>query len=187
MIIGITGRIGSGKSTLANELVKAGFKEYSFAKPLKEIAEIFGFEPNTLYGTQEEKLQIHPFWNISSREFLQKLGTEVFRETLPKVLPAMNLKYSVWIQLFLLELQKNRLHLGAKNYVISDVRFLDEAKAIKENGGFIVKTYRKGQSLSNHKSEAEIDLIKEDFFLNNDEVAIEDIGNLVLSKLSFKK
>lgn len=178
MIIGITGKIGSGKSTLANELVKAGFKEYSFANPLKRIAEILGFDPKNLYGTQEEKLEIHPFWNVSAREFLQKVGTELFRENLPKLLPTMNLKYSIWIQLFLLEYQKN-----PGNYVISDVRFLDEASAISKLNGKIIKTFRKNQSQSNHKSEQEIDLIKYDILVNNDELEIKDLAKYVFNNL----
>jgi len=78
MIIGISGFIGSGKTTAANYLVQKGFKEYSMAGPLKKIAEIFHFELHQLYGTQEQKLELNKYWNISGREFLQKFVETIY-------------------------------------------------------------------------------------------------------------
>ncbi len=174
MIIGITGKLGSGKSTAAEHLVQQHcYTEYSFASPLKQIGEIFGFSYDQLYGTQENKLEIHPYWGISSREFLQKVGTELFRDLLPKVIPDMKIEYSVWVDLF-----KMCYRREPKLYVISDVRFLDEARAIKSLGGVIIKTERTNNIVSQsgsemkHKSEMELMQIIPDYVINNDYLTI---------------
>jgi ABC-type dipeptide/oligopeptide/nickel transport system ATPase subunit len=166
MIIGITGKIGSGKSTLATYLSnESDFHEYSFASPLKEIGRIFGFSDSQLYGTQDEKLAIHPYWGISAREFLQKVGTDLFREQFKRVLPNMKCE-SVWIDLF----KKKYREDPSVNYVISDVRFKDEARAIRELGGKIIRISREFKTLDSvqtHISETELSQIECDFELDN--------------------
>jgi dephospho-CoA kinase len=176
MLIGITGKIGSGKTTLANELVKNGFIEYSFSSPLKKIAEIFGFNKEHIYGTQEQKELIHPYWNVSTRDFLQKVGTELFRENLKKVLPNRKISDSIWIELFKQQYSKK------DKYVVSDIRFLDEAKAIKDLGGIILKTFKNSDIVSNHKSETEIDLIEPDIIIDNNILKKEELVEFILNR-----
>ena len=191
MIIGITGKIGSGKSTTATYLQeKYNYTEYSFASPLKEIGSIFQFTQDQLYGTQENKLEVHPHWGISSRTFLQRMGTEMFREYFPKVFPEIKLNHSIWIELFRLKYISN-----PKNYVISDVRFLDEANAIKEMGGVIIRTIRNNNVSSDskqehlHASETELERIVSDFTLDNNESITASQLNLdkIVSSLSFHR
>lgn len=175
-IIGITGKIGSGKST-CSEVLKThfGFHEYSFAGPIKEIGRVFGFSDQSLYGTQEDKNQIHPYWGVSSRVFLQKLGTEVFRYNLAQALPEMKGSDSIWVELF-----KKHVSENPGFYVISDVRFLDEAKVIREMGGVIVKTVREhkddaGVNVSTHSSEMELEKIKHDFLVDGNNIRKENL------------
>lgn len=185
MIIGITGKMGSGKSTISEYIKSIGFEEYSFSTPLKQIGEILDFSSTQLYGSQEQKLEIHPHWNISSREFLQKVGTDLFRDMLPIVIPNMKIRDSIWIELFRIKYNRKRT-----NYVISDVRFLDEAKAIRDMGGIIFKTIRKNEVISKdgsenkHISENELESIEYNLEIDNENNSKEEAFNIVKKYLS---
>lgn len=171
MIVGITGKIGSGKSTLSNIFQNYGFEEYAFAKPLKDIARIFGFDEESLYGSQEDKEKIHPYWGISSRRFLEKIGTELFREGLKEVLPDMRGSNSIWVELFKKNVGYDR------NIVLSDVRYKDEEDAIRSMGGIIIKTIRNCDYTSTHKSN-NVE-IKYDYIIDNNKMTIEDVEKFV--------
>jgi dephospho-CoA kinase len=163
MIIGIIGTIGSGKSTLASYISqKYGYTEYSFADPLKKIGELFGFTRNQLYGTQAEKLEINDAWGVSGREFLQKVGTELFRDQLNTVLPGIKLHKGVWCDIFRYKYTKQ-----PGNYVIPDVRFPDEVETIKGLGGILIRIERDINEKHTHRSETSLNNIIPDFTIKN--------------------
>lgn len=153
IVIGLSGKIGSGKGAVCDILKEQSYVEYAFADPLKKIAITFGFEPHQVYGTQEQKLEINNFWGISGREFMQKFGTEICRETLVATLPQMKLNgLTVWARLFEKYYEENK----HTNIVVGDVRFADEAAVIKRNGGYvicIVRDYETPENVAMHKSE----------------------------------
>lgn len=170
MIIGLTGRIASGKTTASDYLVENGFKEYSMAGPLKEIGRIFHFEKHQLYGSQEQKMEINKHWGISARHFLQKFGTDVCRNLLQSAIPDMKFgeenRTSIWIRLFEIERANN----PNTNYVISDVRFLDEAECIKRMGGKLIRISRDVNTVGSehmHPSELEMSKIVVDYIVDN--------------------
>jgi len=170
MIIGLVGKIGSGKSTITNLLAKKyDFTKYAFADPIKRIGEVFGFDKKTIYGSQEEKLLVDPVWNISTRVFLQRFGSDLCRNQFPKVFPEMKLNESVWIRLADRKLQEN----SNKNFVFSDVRFPDEADFVKRKGGVLIKVTRTVNdvsplfSTSNHVSETSVQKINTNFQIEN--------------------
>lgn len=171
MLIGIVGLLGSGKTTLANYLVERyAYQEYSFSSPIKSIAMIFGFTYEQLYGTQAQKSAIHPELGVSAREFLQKFGTEIGREYLPTLMPTFCIKRGLWIDMFLRNYDKTI------DTVVSDVRFVNEAKAIKELGGVLIYAkrdhHRSFDVESFHLSEQEIAQIECDFTIDNDVLSI---------------
>ena len=182
MLVGIKGKIGAGKSTSAT-ILKGYFEfvEYAMADPIKQIALILGFDEKEIYGTQDERLVPNEFWGVSGREFLQKFGTDVCREFLPTQIPQMS---GIWVRLFQKFLSNNK----SKNVLISDIRFLSEGDAIRQNGGIIIEIDRgvsvangipsgagskvpkeldHGVSVADHKSETEQDRIRADYIIKN--------------------
>lgn len=120
-IIGLLGPAGSGKSSVAGYLVERyGAREYSLAKPLKEIAkQIFDFTDEQVYGTQKQKETPDPRYSGKTpRWFLQRLGTEGFRAVCGA---------DVWLDLLLASIEKDAPRLA----VVSDVRFINEARGIR--------------------------------------------------------
>jgi|TARA_R110000822_G_scaffold76070_5_gene182926 hypothetical protein len=134
MLIGLVGLIGSGKDTVAERLVtQHGFERDSFAKSLKDAtASIFGWDRELLEGNTKEsrewREQPDIFWSkkfnkeITPRWVLQYFGTEVCRG---------GMLDSVWVDSLIARYQ-------GKNTVISDTRFVNEIKTIRDHGGKIV-------------------------------------------------
>jgi energy-coupling factor transporter ATP-binding protein EcfA2 len=178
-LIGITGKIGSGKSSLAEYFKTLGYEEYAIAEPIKKIGEIFGF--TKVHGTQEEKMEIHPYWKISAREFLQKFGTELCRDALPSIIPNMKIETSIWLEIFKIKYNSN----PNVNYVISDVRFEDEAECIKKLNGIIIQTVRDVPE-QNHKSELSMNNIIPDIIVNNNILSIEESREFVYRTISLE-
>jgi pantothenate kinase-related protein Tda10 len=184
MIIGISGPIGSGKTVITKHLKeKHGFIEYNFANPLKEIGTTLGFTESELYGSQEDKLKINKTWGISGREFMQKFGTEVFRNTLPNILPTFK---DVWIKLFekfVHDTQNTFISLNHQfNIVVGDVRFEDEAVAIRKLGGIIIRIERDNINTIHSSKHSSENGCSADLIIKNDkdlEYLFKQIDNYV--------
>ena len=136
-IIGFVGFIGSGKDTAADYLVNTHeFRRDSFANTLKDaVAAVFGWDRILLEGRTKEarewREQVDVWWadrlnmpNLTPRWILQYWGTEVCRH---------GFHDDIWIASV-----ENKLRNTTDNIVISDVRFPNEIKAIKKQGGLIV-------------------------------------------------
>ena len=137
MIIGICGLIGAGKDTAADYLVNLhGFRRESFANSLKDaVSTVFGWDRELLEGRTKEarawREQVDPWWaerlqmpHLTPRWVLQYWGTEVCRR---------GFHDDIWIAAL-----ESRLAKRTDNTVISDVRFPNEVKAIKAQGGKII-------------------------------------------------
>ena len=137
LLIVFIGDIGGGKSTATDILVKYGFKNLAFADPLKQFALSIGFTYKQIYGNQSDKQEINKIWNISGREFLQKFGTEICRNILPKTIPTMNLQnQSLWVGAMEQQIQQNDY------VVISDCRFPDEAALCQKYNSILIRLKR---------------------------------------------
>lgn len=127
MLIGLGSKARVGKDVSADYMVhQYGYKKLAFADPLKlAVANIFGFDDSQLNGSFKEA--IDPYWKISPREVLQKLGTDGCRVLFGE---------DIWVRALVRRLDPK------VNTVISDIRFPNEAIAIKQNGGILVNVIR---------------------------------------------
>ena len=134
MIIGICGLIGSGKDTIADYLVEQhNFQKMSFADKLKDaVAQMFEWDRQLLDGKTDEsrvwREQPDAYWSkevgstVTPRLALQKFGTECMRN---------GFYDGIWVSLAKKKIMDN----PQVNWVIPDVRFVNEANMIKTVGG----------------------------------------------------
>ena len=137
MIIGVCGFIGSGKDTVADYLTNFHeFRRESFANTLKDaVSAVFGWDRTMLEGrtkqAREWREQVDPWWaerlgmpHLTPRWVLQYWGTEVSHKSFHD---------DIWIASL-----ENKLRYSTDNVVISDCRFPNEIKSIRDAGGIIV-------------------------------------------------
>jgi len=156
MLIGVVGLIGSGKDTVSKRLEqKHGFRRDSFAKSLKDaVGAMFNWDREMLEGNGDDSRQWREqpdeFWSkkfgktVTPRWVLQHFGTEVMRQ---------HMHDAIWIDSCL-------SRYNGEPTVISDTRFQNELKTIKEHGGEIIlvkrgelPTREQMQERGAHKSE----------------------------------
>ena len=141
MIVGIAGFIGGGKDTIADYLITfKGFKRMSYAGPLKDaVAAIFDWDRELLEGTTQYSRQwrdtVDTWWaerlkipHLTPRFVLQQWGTEVGRRAFHD---------DIWIASV-----ENKLRSEKDHIVISDCRFPNELKSIKNAGGITIRVNR---------------------------------------------
>lgn len=192
-IIGISGKHGSGKDTVAlilqllpfmpddNALLRAlndpkivanvqdtsQWKIKKFASKLKEIASILTGIPVEKFEDQEFKnSRLGPEWfetkpyikgvantsnSMTVRTFLQKLGTDAMR---------IGLHENTWVNALAADYEP-----GCK-WLVTDVRFKNEAKMLKEVGALLIRVDRNVDT-GDHPSEVDLDDYKFDVVLDN--------------------
>lgn len=147
MIVSLSGPAGSGKSLLASILVRHGFREVSFAAPLKRACQqIFGFTDHQLFGPSAARSEPHPTLRmpdgspLTARAALQVVGTDIARALCP----------SVWIDAALRDIR------DGEDVVVSDARYVNELDALRARGAFLIR--RRGGAANDdpHPSEAEM-------------------------------
>ncbi len=163
----------SGKTTVGNILFEHGYGRVPFAAPLKRIAceflENLGYtegEAARLVFTDKEQLIGEV--SVTVRHILQTLGTEWGRDCLHP---------DVWVQCW--RAQASRY----ERCVADDVRFPNEAKAIKSKGGQLWMVVRPGADRGvEHRSEGGLDGYKFDAVIHNDG-SLADLREKVLALL----
>ena len=140
MIIGLIGLINSGKGTVGSMLIEQGFQHESFANSLKDAAAgIFNWDRAMLEGDTSDsrawRETIDEWWNerlqipdFTPRVALQILGTDILRN---------HFHADIWV----LSMEA-RIKDAKQNVVITDVRFPNEVRSIRELGGKIVRIKR---------------------------------------------
>lgn len=188
MIIGLIGRKRVGKDTIADYLVKNyKFVKYGFGEPLKEVCKtMFDLSPAQL--ETDLKDEIDERWNIRPRDMFQILGTDFAREMIHQKLPQLKVEEGqFWVHKFGMWYQER----SNSRIVISDIRFVNEYEYLKKLGAVFIKINRNVDNIDTHRSEQEIDLIREiDYTINNNsnlEELYYKINNIIKHDISMSR
>lgn len=140
-VIGFAGAAGSGKSTAAEFLEKGcGFRRVRFAGPLKAMIQALGLTPDEIDGHLKES-PCELLGGKTPRWAMQSLGTEWGRELIGP---------DVWVNAWHRAVDNLPAHV---HVVCDDVRFANEADAIRSRGGLVVLIERQGLQRGGHASE----------------------------------
>ena len=176
MIIGISGRKRHGKDSVGHVLESVGFRLTAFADPVKRVAmDVYALSWKQCYGEEIEKETVDPRWGLSPREIMQRIGTEVGRSIHSETW----IKRGLWGVQAAMEGEPYQYKLGDRfevrteahqDWAITDVRFPNEAAAIREAGGIILKVLRPSLAIPprEHLSESSVDLVQADGVIVND-------------------
>jgi hypothetical protein len=196
MIVGICGKKNSGKNVVGNAIqgLSAGYTPEeteemieradqvnlnidtnwqikSFAGKVKIIAGILANVDFSMFDDREFKDSVMSGWNMTGREFLQKIGTDCMRDNLDK---------DVWVKALMADYTEQALDFGAgkeliltkPDWLITDMRFPNEAQAVKKYNGIVLKLLRHIDSEDAHPSEKEVEKIEADHVIDNRRLSI---------------
>lgn len=175
-IIGLSGYARSGKDTVGSMLTGLyGYHPESFASTLK--AALYLLNPMIPFDGTVRALVDHVGWDeaktrypesdLGIRALLQRIGTEVGRDLFGE---------DFWV-----EQTFKRIDAQDQRTVITDVRFINEAMAIKDRGGLVVRIERPGVEAANdHPSETALDDWNFDHTIFNDRGLTDLQGEIML-------
>lgn len=180
MIIGLSGYAGSGKDEVAKILVSDyGYRRVAFADKVRAV--LYDLDPIVMIDAYNRPITVQDLvndegWddakkNKEVRALLQKVGLSIRN----------HIGENTWVQ----QAMKTMLDDPKLNlkYVITDVRFLNEADMIRANGGQIWRIKRPNvQAVNNHISETELDGYKVDQIFSNNG-SLDDLKALVNARM----
>jgi hypothetical protein len=153
-------------------------KVYHFADYLKDMSvNLFGLDSKNVYGNDDQKNESTPFlWeemptetnkvgNMTHREFLEYFGTKIIRRV----------KSDAWVHATINKILNEDSQLA----IVPDVRFPNEVKVIKDNGGIVIRLTR---NMFNSDSESESSLDSDKFDWHNFDTVIDN-HNMTLEVL----
>lgn len=170
--IGFCGPAGAGKSTAADRLVRHWrFSRVRFAGPLKAMMLALGLDPDQVDGNRKEE-PTPLLCGRTPRQAMQWLGTEWGRQLIGD---------GFWIAAWQAAVERIPPDLtalsgairGVRLIVADDVRFANEAKAIRDRGGLVVRIERPGAASTSggdHASERP-DFVPDRIIRNTGDVA----------------
>jgi energy-coupling factor transporter ATP-binding protein EcfA2 len=174
-IVGLCGKKGSGKSSIAHFLcgkMPEVTELVPFAWPLKKMCmNAFGLSLGQV-ESQEGKDAVHEKSGMTVRQILQHVGTDVFRKIDP----------DCWVRMWEMEVLKISKPHGVV-IIVPDVRFPNEAAAVREMGGIVIGLLRKPAD-DDHESEQSVDECVCDGFINNREMDKRQQNEAVWKRLT---
>jgi hypothetical protein len=158
MIIGLSGYAQSGKDATANLLcLNYGYERHAFADPIR--TGIYRLNPFVNSTTRLAEIVDEYGWDVAKHEpevrrLMQVFGTEVGRKMFGE---------NFWIKTAMKDIQ------AGSRIVISDVRYPNEADAIKALGGTVWRINRHNHSAVNgHASEHAMNMYMFNHVIYND-------------------
>ena len=148
MLIGLSGVARSGKDTVAGFLVaERGFHRVAFADALKAVLA----DVDPLMGSHTRLHdRLEHGWELAKSEpevrmLLQRLG----------VACRNHIGSDVWVEAVFARIEEAMDNEGPSRWVVSDVRFPNEAEAIRSRGGQVWRVERPGFGpVNDHVSES---------------------------------
>lgn len=154
-------------------------KVYHFADPLKEMAvSLFSLNKENVYGTNDQKNEKTDLrWEampdndenkegrMTYREFLEHFGTKIIRK----------IKNNAWCEYTINKILSEQPEIA----IVPDVRFPNEVKSIKDNGGIVVRLTR---NVFDSDSESESALDSTKFSWSNFDIILDN-HNMTLDAL----
>lgn len=212
LVVGLTGKKGAGKDTFAQFLMDVyGFKRLAFADALyKEVREAFGIDNSVLSNraTKESDLPEMALAFCSNEDFVD-VAIEYLRVAGESIDEVLNKKRSprVIMQLWGTEYRRHTIAdsywrdivsatidaaPAGSRFVITDVRFIDEAKTIEEYDGEVIRLLRPGlvrteEDLKtlHHASEVEMDAYVARYDIENRENEPEALATYANSMFGY--
>lgn len=180
-LIGLTGYAGTGKDTVRALLDEHGYHVLAFADPIRMmVRELFtsaGIDTDYM-DTRNLKEAIIPELGLSYRHMAQTLGTEWGRSLHP----------NFWTRIagaYMIDCSKEPSYFHS--FCISDVRFINEAQWVRDQGGVIWRVERpQAVPVRAHASEAEMYHFTADKTIVNDG-SIDDLRIAVATLLGALK
>jgi len=205
-LIALSGYAKSGKDTVADMIISVGSRPWAvkkFSAKLKQMASLLTGIPLVKFEDQEFKEQLMPLEWVEQwvegttkyyrlmkvRDFLQRLGTEAVRDGLHK---------NAWVNALMSDYVINKEYWndiangrdigdGYPSWIITDCRFPNEFKAIKDKGGIVIRINRGGiNPINAHPSETALDDFEFDYVIENNG-SLEDLKesvNFILNKIN---
>lgn len=166
MIIGISGKIGAGKDTLAQMITELDpdWQLTGFAHNVKLVCAVITGVPFAEQLSREGKSQLIPGgWGFTVGQMQQHIGTTL-----------RLIDQDIWVKSLLMD------YRPIDKWIIADMRFPNEARAIKERGGFLVRingsrTGPQGRN-PNHISEIALDnWVEWDYIFDNSGIGLDKL------------
>lgn len=183
MIIGISGKIKSGKDTVKEIINKANngwiYKEVRFADGVKRCAGIIlnvtpshfndqSFKSSKIKDKVSESDYYEENWDdILVRDLLIGIGNGL-RE---------NIHPYIWTNMTF------RNYYPECNWIIPDVRYINEADTIIKHGGFIIRVNRKDCQYIDNEGETQLDNYKNFKYIIDNNYTLEHLENQVIQIL----
>lgn len=150
-------------------LSESQFNLKSFAEKLKKMAGILCNNSYTQYEDAQFKNTVDPLTNMSNRQILQYIG-EAMRNLFGE---------DIWIKALFQNYFGDTIN-GHQYWIITDVRYRNEADYIKDKGGILIRINRNTRYNDDHKSETDLDdYDKFDYIVDNNGTIDQLIDKMV--------